>query len=444
MPRIKDIAGREEEYRGVLRKRFLENLLPIFEEGISLYKIWKEYKKYSENLRAERNRLSEEYAKSKDERLREKAEKIREEIERVEKGLREIEERLRDIELRLPNWLDDRVPIGPDESFEKPVKYFGKPKVHKKFEEKFRKENPGAEYELIEWEPLHHYDLVKEFSLADTDLGAEIAGSRFYVEKNELVFLDLALSLYAMEFFYKKGFDNVIIPPYLMRRDLEERIAYFEAFEEAIFSVREEDYILITTSEHPICAMYKGKTFEEKDLPKRILAWSPAFRREAGAHGKDTKGIFRTKQFHKVELHTICTLEDQYKELNRTLEIVEEFMKTLEVPYRVVIVPSGDMDKRAIIQYDIQCWFPGQGRYRETHSIATMGSWVSEKLNIRVNKGDKKEFVANLYATGVAVQRTLIAIFENNYDPEEKVIRLPKVFKKYLPWIEEIRLHPGR
>ncbi len=439
MPRIKDIVGKEEEYIDVLKKRYLHQLIPVFEEGLRLYEVWKKYKKYSENLRAERNRLTEEFAKRRDENIRRRAEEIKREIERIEAGLKEIERRLRDIELRLPNWLDEKVPLGPDERFEKPVKYFGKPKVYREFEEEFKKENPNAEYELIDWKPMHHYDIVREFGLADTDIAAEITGSRFYIEKNELPFLDLALSLYAMEFFYKKGFNEVLIPPYMLRRGIEERITYFEAFEEAIFTVREEDYILITTSEHPICAIYKDNTFEEKELPKRILAWSPAFRREAGAHGKDTKGIFRTKQFHKVELHTISTLDDQYEELEYLINVVDEFMKTLEIPYRIVIVPSGDMDKRALIQYDVQAWFPGQGRYRETHSIATMGSWVSEKMNIKVNRKGKREFVANLYATGVAVQRTLLAIFENHYDPEEGIIRLPRIFKKYLPWIEELR-----
>ncbi|RLE68066.1 MAG: serine--tRNA ligase, partial [Thermoprotei archaeon] len=232
-------------------------------------------------------------------------------------------------------------------------------------------------------------------------------------------------------FYSKKGFNNIIIPPYLMRKSIEEKITYYEAFRDAIYHVVEGNLILITTSEHPIAAMYIDHTFREDELPLRILAWSPAFRKEAGAHGKDTKGIFRTHQFHKVELHSITRLGEDIGELEYILKITEEFMQSLNIPYRVTLLSSGDMDRRATIQYDIEGWFPGQGRYRELFSLATMGDWVSRKINTRVQRKNGKEYVANLYATGVAIQRMLCCIIENYYNIDSNLILVPEKLIKY-------------
>lgn len=429
MPKIKEIAEKQEEYLQVLEKRNLLWLIPKVKEGISFYQKWKEAMKELDNLRHERNLLSIEYSKTKDEKIREKVTKLKEKINQIEESTRKLEEKIKKIELLLPNWLYEDVPIGPDESFNKPIKYVGKPLVMKKFEAEFRQNFPGVEYKTTEHELLHHYNLIKVFDLADVDTAARIAGSRFYIEKNQLVTLDLALTLFTLQEFMKLGF-KPIIPPYLMKKSVEEKITYFEVFQDAIYELEKEGLILITTSEHPLAAMFADKVFSKDELPIRIVAFSPAFRREAGAHGKDTKGIFRVHQFHKVELHSITTLEEERKELDFLVAIVEKVMRQLNFPYRIIANSSGDMDKRAKIQFDLEAWFPAQNRYRELHSFATMGSWVSEKINTRVEVKGQRKWVANLYATGAAIQRTLLAIFVNNYEPEKEIIRIPKPLEK--------------
>ena len=426
--------------------------------------------------------------------LKEEILKTKQQIVELEEEFKKVTQELVDVLYKFPNFVDPQVPIGPDDSYNVPVKFWGVPKVWNKHLDSFREQTErygftivelgkileehseyikdikmlnqvyetlksgGAvdinfndvldfeklnsdkiiPYVLIETEPKHHYDLVKEFDLADTDKAGKIAGSRFYFEKNELVMLDLALSLYGMEFYRSLGYNLMLIPPYMIRKDVESKITYYEAFKEAIYHVVEDNLILITTSEHPICAYYMDETLEEEKLPLKILAWSPAFRKEAGAHGKDTKGIFRTHQFHKVELHIICKLEEDKKYLQELVDAFEKFMQSLNLPYRLVLLSSGDMDKRATIQYDIEAWFPGQGSYRELGSIATMSDWVSRKINIKVRTKQGSKYVANLYSTGCAVQRTICCILENYYSHKDDKILVPSPLKYYTK-ISEIK-----
>lgn len=457
------LRERPEVYKEIFKKRYLD--ASLVDKALNLDSKWREMQKQLERLRFEINSLSRIYGFIKvrgvqdinvllrkrrfkevwdkyrlEERIREEGlnvieeivSKINVDIKRLEYETKNIKNRLIALLYKFPNFLDSRVPIGPDETYNVAVRYWGIPKVWSNYLNKFLEENKGLEkYDVIEYQPKHHYDLIRIFDLADTDIAGKISGARFFVEKNELVFLDFALSLYALEFYSKKGFNNIIIPPYLMRKSIEEKITYYEAFRDAIYHVVEGNLILITTSEHPIAAMYIDHTFREDELPLRILAWSPAFRKEAGAHGKDTKGIFRTHQFHKVELHSITRLGEDIGELEYILKITEEFMQSLNIPYRVTLLSSGDMDRRATIQYDIEGWFPGQGRYRELFSLATMGDWVSRKINTRVQRKNGKEYVANLYATGVAIQRMLCCIIENYYNMDSNLILVPEKLIKY-------------
>jgi len=372
---------------------------------------WRSLKKEVDLLRGERNRISLEINKKKKEGkdvgdLVKRAKEIPSKLKDLEEREKELLKRHRDSLFLLPNLLDQRVPLK-------------KPKVLRTFGKPVKK-------------GLTHYDLIYKFDLVDTEKAGKLAGSRFYIEKNELVFLDIALTLYALKFFREKGFENVLIPPYMIKKEVEERVAHYDTFKEAIFHVKEDDLLMITTSEHPIAALYQDETIRKEDLPLRVLAFSPAFRREAGSHGKDTKGIFRVKQFHKVELHTITDKEGEEKELNYLLEAVASFIESLDLPYRLVILPANDMDKRAKIQYDFEIWFGGSNEYRETHSIATVGEWISRKIHTKIGK----EYAINLYATGVAIQRTLCAILENFYDEKRDVISIPKVLWPYLDFKE--------
>ena len=419
-----------EWYRREIEKRQDEELLKAFDKFLEIDKEWRELKREADSLRAERNKISLEINKKKKkgediQDLLRKAKEIPGKLKEIEEKEKQLEEERYELLLLLPSPLDEDVPIGGENDYVV-LRYYGKPKVYKDNVGEFKKENDTG-FETVNHAPLGHYDLVEKLGIVDMDNAARIAGSRFYIEKNELVILDLAIIMHALKFFQEKGFKEIVLPPYMIKHDVEKRITHYETFKDAIFHVKEDGLLLITTSEHPIAAMYIDKTLNKNDLPLRILAWSPAFRREAGSHGKDTKGIFRVKQFHKVELHSIVPLDKDREELDYLVGIVEEYMQQLGLPYRVVKLASSDVDKRARIQIDIETWFPAQNKYRETHSVATVGDWISRKINLKIGK----DYAANLYATGVAVQRIVCAILENNYDPERKIVKIPKVLWPY-------------
>lgn len=440
MPKIKELIDREEEYKNVLIQKRAENIIPYFEKGLEKYKEWKQLNFHLQRLREKLNKLSKEYNKTKNPKLIDESKKLKLEIQQNTEYIRKLEEELAKIELLLPNWLSKEVPIGYGDDYEKPIKYVGKPKVWEKVANEFERMYPGVEYETIFYEPYHHYNLVGK--LIDQERAGNISISRFYYLFDELVPLDLAISMYAIEFFRNKGYaDKLMMTPYLMRKTVEEKITYFEAFEDTIFEVEKDNLLLIPSSEHSIIAYYEDTIFNPEDLPIRITAWTPCFRREAGAHGKDTRGIFRVRQFHKVELHSILKKDEDMPEIYKIVDDVQEFLLSLGLPNRAVIVPSGGMDKRALIQIDVETWFPAQGKYRETHSIATLGTWVSEKLKLRYRlpKG-RKELTRNVYATGVAVERLICAIVENHYDPDRRIIKIPEPLRKYTMGIKEIKL----
>lgn len=496
-----------EKYREAFRKRYMDE--EIVDKALDLYYSWKEKKEKEDEIRSKINKitklygiltresvhyeeieklgLKEIYEEFKDKISKEGLEILKKEVKALNEIVKEIEkerkklyEELVNILYKFPNFIDEDVPIGPDDTYNVPLEFWGVPRVSnldlfkeqtekygfkivelKEISEKYvidrlklrelyeilKGENDFFEInfdEVLDFEKLnkekivpyvkvdkelkHHYDLVYELNLVDTEIASKVSGSRFYFEFGDLVFLDFALSLYSLKFYKNKGYGFVLIPPYLMKKEVESRITYYEAFKDSIYHVVEDNLILIPTSEHPIVTLYMDKVLREEELPIRILAWSPAFRKEAGAHGKDTKGIFRTHQFHKVELHIICKLEEDRKYLSELYNIFKEFMKTLNIPFRMIVLSSGDMDRRARIQYDLEAWFPGQQRYRELGSLATVGDWISRKLNIRVGKN----YVANLYSTGAAIQRTICCILENFYDMKNRRVVIPKVLRKYL------------
>ncbi len=434
MPRLKGIND-PEGYREMLRKRGLEDLVPRFEEGLGLVSEWKDTLSELQSARTRLNQFSREFNKTRDKSLIERSKEEKARIKQLEERLKEIEDKMHKIELMLPNWIHPDVPEGGEEA-EKPLAYSGTPKVWKKALDEFSRNYLEVKPEIIDYEPFHHYNLVGKY--IDQDKAGELVMSRFYYLFDELVPLDLALHLYALEFFSKKTKFKLVLPPFMFRKDVESRIAYLEAFKDTIFPVG-DNLILIPTSEHVIVAYYEGKLFNPDELPLRIMAWSPCFRKEAGAHGKDTRGIFRVRQFLKTELHTITRKGEDLEEVHRYTGWIQEFLDSLGLPNRSVIVPSREMDKRAYIQIDVETWFPAQNRYRETHSIATMDTWVSEKLKIRYGAhGGEKELVRNVYATGVASERLICAIAENHYDPEKRAIIIPKPLRKYMFGIEEI------
>ncbi len=446
---IRLIRERPDLVKETLKKRYMEDLIPLVDEVLDLDKRWRAILKELNELRAERNRISKEIGKlvregreEDAESLRKKASELSRRIEEMEAEEKELAEEIRKNLLLLPNLLHPDVPIGPDDTYNRPIRFWGTPRVWEGHLDQFKEQTGGFDvhYEVVREKPHHHYDLVEMLDIADTGRASKVAGSRFYYERNQLVFLDLALSLYVLEKLVRKGFTPVI-PPYMVRRFVEEGSTYFTDFEEMIYKVEDEDLYLIPTAEHALAGYHANEIFETGELPRRYVGWSPCFRKEAGSHGKDTKGIFRVHQFHKVEQFSYVYPEDSWEEHEFLVSNAEEILKELGIPYRVVDVASGDLGAVAARKYDIEGWFPGQGRYRELVSASNCLDWQARRLNIRYRKKDgTTDFVHTLNATAVAVQRTVTALLENHFDGE--AVRIPRVLWRYLP--EDMREIPVR
>ncbi len=410
----------------------------IVEKAIELDKLWRKKLYDLNNLRKERNELSREIKKRKDDTLIKKAKELSEKIKEGEKELREIEEKLNDVLLSIPNIIHESVPVGRDENDNVPIRFWGRAKVYKLHLNDFIKQSDGkAEYELYDKPFIGHADAVENFGWADIERAAKIAGSRFYYLLEDLVWLDFALTLYALDFLKKQGF-VIVNPPYMMRRKAYSGVTAFSDFEEVIYKVEDEDLYLIATSEHPLAAMHMNETIGEDELPLLYAGVSPCFRKEAGAHGKDTKGIFRVHQFNKVEQFVYCIPDESWEWHERLIENAEKLWRGLGIPYRIVNICTGDLGIVAAKKYDLEAWMPAQGRYREMVSCSNCTDWQSYRLNIRYaeKRGlPSKGFVHTLNSTAIATTRAITAIIEN-YQLDDGRVEIPKVLRKYLEPIE--------
>lgn len=413
----------------------------IVEKAIELDRLWREKLKELNQLRHERNKLSAAIKKaSKDERgkLIERAKEISERVKIGEEELRKVEEELNKVLLSIPNILHESVPIGKDDSENVPIRFWGRPKVYRGHVEDFIKQTGGeVEYEVIDRLPLGHADAVETWGWADVERAAKVAGSRFYYLLDDLVWLDLALINYALDYLAKEGF-RIVNPPYMMRRKAYEGVTALSDFEDVIYKVENEDLFLIATSEHPLAAMHMNEVIPEDDLPLLYAGVSPCFRKEAGAHGKDTKGIFRVHQFNKVEQFVYCLPEQSWEWHEKLIENAERLWQGLGIPYRIVNICTGDIGIVAAKKYDLEAWMPAQGRYREMVSCSNCTDWQSYRLNIRYaeEKGKpSKGFVHTLNSTAIATTRAITAIIEN-FQLEDGRVKIPKVLRKYLEPIE--------
>lgn len=362
-----------------------------------------------EGLKAEQNKLS----KGKhDEASIAKAKELKEKFKAQEPKLKEAEDKLNILLLQLPNIPFDDVPVGEDESGNVIVRQVEKPP-------KFG------------FQALDYMQLGEKLDLIDTDRAAKVAGTRFGYLKGALPLLEFALIKLAMDAATKEGFTPVI-PPVMLKDEMARGTGYFEATDEKeAYFLPEDKMYLAGTSEQPMIAMYANEIFEEKDLPKRYVAFSTCFRREAGSYGKDTKGILRVHQFDKIEMISFCKPEDSKKEHQLLLSLEEKFMKALNLPYHVLNICTADLGRPAAAKYDIEAWIPSENKYRETHSTSNCTDFQARRLNIRYRAKDGKlNFVHTLNGTAFAMPRTFIAIMEN-FQQKDGSIKVPKALQKY-------------
>ena len=364
------------------------------------------------------------------------------EISRLEEESRINEESFSKYIRSLPNFFHETVPLGKDENDNKITReYNGKLKVIKKPTDGIEK----SEKEIIVNKEVpgilqikNHIDLTDGLGLVDLERAGKISGSRFYFLKNEMVKLSMALANFAIDYLIKEGY-TVVQPPFMIRRDAMEGAVILSDFEETIYKIENEDLYMIGTSEHPLASMHMNEILNGKNLPIRYGGISTCFRKEAGAHGKDMKGLFRVHQFEKVEQFVFCKPEESWKEHERLLQITEKFYEILEIPFRTIILCSGDLGKVSAKTYDIEAWFPAQNSYREICSCSNCTDYQARSLKIRYrnNPNDETSLVHTLNSTLVAIQRTLVAILEN-YQTVKGTIIVPEALKKYMGDIDEI------
>ena len=346
---------------------------------------------------------------------------IGKEILSLEEEQATVESRFKDLMMMLPNMVDESVPIGNDETDNLVIK---QREINKK----------------LNFKPEDHIDISTRLGLIDLERAAKISGARFYFLKNQLVMMNQALIHFALKFLSEKGY-TLAQPPYMIRRGAMEGAVILGDFEDVIYKIEGDDLYLIGTSEHAIASMHMDEILDGKKLPIRYAGVSPCFRKEAGAHGKDMKGIFRVHQFEKVEQFVYSRPEHSSEEHDNMLTITEEFYEKLGIPYRVVLLCSAELGKVSQKTYDIEAWMPGQNAYREIGSCSNCTDYQSRRLRIRFRDktSEQTRFVHTLNSTLVATERTMVTIIEN-YQTAKGTVEIPSVLQKYMMDIKEISL----
>ncbi|RJO59275.1 serine--tRNA ligase [Candidatus Parcubacteria bacterium] len=418
----KDFLKNPEKYFLTYRNRGGETLFK--QAKTTLAKIQKVYNKAAqqklETWQAEINQASRIFPKldAKQKKIKQQElKKLSAKIALLEKQIKEGEGIIDELIGNLPNLIFNDVPLGPDASNNEVVKIVGaKPKFAKP--------------------PKDYLSLAEKLDLIDIPRAAKVSGSRFGYLKGDAVLLEFALIQYTLETLMQNGF-LPILPPVIIKQEYMEAMGYLAQGGEAeVYNLPKDNQYLIGTSEQSVGPYYAGEILTAKDLPKKFLAFSTCFRREAGSYGKDTKGILRVHQFDKLEMFVFSAPENSEHEHQKLLQAQEALVQGLNLPYRVVKLCSGDLGFPSAKTFDIECWLPGQnqgqGEYRETHSTSNTTDFQARALNMRYQPATgKKEFVHLLNGTAFAIGRILIAILENYQQPDGS-IEIPKNLRKHL------------
>ena len=406
----------------MLKKRNMTDF-PI-DELIMLHRLRGELIIKTQMLRRQKNLLSETIAskkKSKQDATFELGEmkQVSALLDQTESEATQIEVKFSQLIMTLPNLLHETVPVGKDEKDNVVVRQNG-------------------EIMRPSFNPKDHIDLATTLDLLDLNRAAKVSGARFYFLKNELVKMNQALINFALDFLLERNY-TLIQPPYMIRKEPMVGSVILNDFEDVIYKIEDEDLYMIGTSEHAIAGMHMDEILEGIKLPIRYAGFSSCFRKEAGAHGRDMKGIFRVHQFEKVEQFIYCRPEESWREHERMLALSEEFFKQLGIPYRVMLLCSGDMGKISAKTYDIEAWMAGQNAYREIVSCSNCLDYQARRLGIRFRDKTNEDtrLVHTLNSTLVATERTMVAILEN-FQTEKGSVEVPKVLQKYMGGLTEI------
>ncbi len=350
-------------------------------------------------------------------------------IQELENKTLEENKRIEELLWNMPNTLDESVPYGKDDS----------ENVELKRSQGIKKRDMPSDSDILEG-----------LDLIDLEQAAKVSGARFYYLKGDLALLEQALIRFAIDRLTKKGYE-LIAPPLMLKKEYYRGSTALGDFEDALYKIAEttevkakadyekleDELFLISTSEHALAAYNAEKVFAGSELPKKYIAVTPCFRREAGSHGKDTKGIFRVHHFYKVEQYVVAKPEDSEKIFDEIIKNAEELVKELELPYRIINICTGDIGTVAAKKYDIEVYMPGQDKFREIVSGSNCSDWQSLRLNIKYDEEGKRSYVHTLNCTGIATTRIILGIVENNLTKDNR-IKIPHVLIPYMNGKTEI------
>jgi seryl-tRNA synthetase len=415
---IKLIREHPEVVRSNLEKRGDAAKLKMLDDLILFDLEWRQLLTKVNELRRRRNMVTEEVATLKKEgkdasRAVEEAKSIPGEIQKLEAEVERRKEKVNGLLLRLPNLLHESVPVGNNESANEIVRVVGKPPK-------------------FDFTPMNHLEIAENLGLIDGERAAKVAGHGFYYLKDSLVLFDYALLRYASDFLMQRGF-TLVEPPFMMHKKAYMGATDLEMFEDQLYKAEGEDLYLIATAEHPLAAMYMDEVIEKKNLPIRLAGVSTNFRKEVGAHGKYTKGLFRMHQFNKVEQFVFCLPEDSWK-IHEELQVnAEDLYKSLGLHFRTVNICTADIGNLAAKRYDIEVWM-ADDEFREAGSNSNCTDYQARRLNIRYREKEgvaPAGFMHTVNNTALATSRTMMAILEQHQQKDGSVI-IPKPLRPYM------------
>ncbi len=393
-----------------VNEQYLEEIKKLLEEK-------KQIKQKLDLLLNKRNVLSKEIGEYFKNSQKEKAEKLKEEVSGIKKEIDILNEKLNIIEaqlnekaLNIPNIPDDDVPVGEDENDNVEIKKIG-------------------EVPVFDFKPKPHDELGENLDWLDFKRGVKLAKSRFTVLKKDAARIERALINFFLEHNRSYGFEEVYVP-FIVNKETMTATGQLPKFKEDLFKIENEELYLIPTAEVPLTNLFRDEIIN-LDRPVKLTAYTPCFRKEAGSYGKDTKGIIRQHQFDKVELVAITKPQDSDKMFEEMVECASDALKKLGLPFRQVMLCSGDLGFSAAKTIDLEVWIPSQNRYREISSISNTRDFQARRAKIRYKDGKKNKLAHTLNGSSLAVGRTLVAIMEN-YQTKDGKIKIPEILEKYL------------
>ncbi len=419
---IKLFRERPEELSKALAERY--GVFPV-EEVVGLDARRREVLTLTDDLRSERNQGSREIAELRKSGgdaagLTERMRLVGEEIRKNEEMISDMENRIQALLLEIPNIPHESVPVGEDEDSNKVVRTWGEPRE-------------------FDFEPLPHWELGEALGIMDFERGVRLAESRFTVLKGLGARLERALVNFMLDIHTKEHAYQEVQPPFMVNSETMKGTGQLPKFAEDLYSCSSDDLWMIPTAEVPLTNLHRGEILPEDDLPLRYTAYTPCFRREAGSHGRDVRGMLRQHQFDKVELVKICSPESSYAELESLTASAEEILKRLGLPFRTVLLSTGDMGFAASKTYDLEVWLPSQGKYREISSCSNCEDFQARRMNTRFRPrdGGRVRYVHTLNGSGIAVGRCHIAILEN-YQNRDGSVSIPESLVPYMDGTEVI------